>query len=582
MKRYKAFASLLAAGAGLVLTATSCSTDPTFFSQTVPATFYNSQDAVWQRFNRPFTHWRWYLAESNSRWELQELGTDEICLPTRGSDWYNGAVYQNFQHHHYTDDMEAIQDGWTNFGMGVALSWNAWEDIQKIDLTSLGFDESTLSSMEAQLKTLIASFYLDGLDFFGGVPLYNSTTDPLKPRATRQETFDYIDSMLHANINKLPVKTQLGALETNTVHQAVAAGLLARLYFNAETYIGKDMYDSAAYYSQKIINGDYGKYALDPDWTDIFGFNNGTSPEIIWTVPSENAKAETDGEYWDQWMPYNIRDFLGGLQNTGGNNGYCLQPSLDPTGKPYTYKLSGPYRKFNDQDIRKQLYDYKGNGKYQGMFITGKLVNPENSSWVCKGAREYKDQILTLVDKVGYLSQVGTGINPNTNQPYLYADTADVVSDIAHGEENSGIRLLKRSPRPTEADYTLMFDPDIPVMRLSEFYYTLAECKMRAGDYQAAADDFNVVRKRYFPKGDPNPVTAADLQGPNAKYRVLDEWMKEFIGEGRRRTDLIRWNAYVTESWWDHQATNDQNLRVFPIHYSILSTNSLLKQNPGY
>ena len=83
----------------LLITATSCSVDPTFYSQTVPETFYTSQDAVWERFSRPFTHWRWYLGQDAPRWMMQELGTDEFCLPTRGSDWYDGAQYQKMHHH---------------------------------------------------------------------------------------------------------------------------------------------------------------------------------------------------------------------------------------------------------------------------------------------------------------------------------------------------------------------------------------------------------------------------------------------------------------------------------------------------
>ena len=126
--------------------------------------------------------------------------------------------------------------------------------------------------------------------------------------------------------------------------------------------------------------------------------------------------------------------------------------------------------------------------------------------------------------------------------------------------------------------YKLKGNPDVPVMRLAEVYYTLAECKMRAGDKQGAANLINTVRKRYFPNGDPDPVTAANLD----KYRMLDEWQVEFLGEGRRRTDLVRWDAYVTEDWWDHKATNNKNLNRFPIHYSIIGANNLLEQNPGY
>ena len=106
-----------------------------------------------------------------------------------------------------------------------------------------------------------------------------------------------------------------------------------------------------------------------------------------------------------------------------------------------------------------------------------------------------------------------------------------------------------------------------------------AECKMRLGKKQEAADLINHVRKRYFEGGnDPDPVTAANLD----KYRMLDEWMMEFVGEGRRRTDLVRWDAYVTEDWWDHKATNNKDLNRFPIHYSVLEANQKLEQNPGY
>ena len=114
--------NLILGGIACMLTATSCDVEPTFYSQVVPETFYTSQDAVWERFNRPFTHWRWWVAQDRARWELQELGTDEICVPTRGSDWYNGAIYQKFHHHEYTEDMTSIETGWTNFFYGYCLS----------------------------------------------------------------------------------------------------------------------------------------------------------------------------------------------------------------------------------------------------------------------------------------------------------------------------------------------------------------------------------------------------------------------------------------------------------------------------
>ncbi|MDR0938322.1 MAG: RagB/SusD family nutrient uptake outer membrane protein [Mediterranea sp.] len=547
----------------------SCDVNPEFFSQVVPDTFYDSQDAVWQRFARPFTHWRWYVAHDAPRWMLQELGTDEFCLPTRGSDWYNGGVYQKFHHHEYSEDMQYIEKGWTNFGMGVALAWDALEDLEEVNFEKLGFPEGTRESMLNQQKTLVASFYLDGLDFFGGVPIYTSTQMPMTGRSTAKETFDFIEKLLDEALPNLPVKETPGAKETGSVNRAAAAALKMRLYFNAEAYIGTPMYAEAAKIAEDIIDGKYGKYELESDYTQVFGFNNDVSTEIIWSVPSENTKLETDGMYWSTGMPYNYKNYLGGLEGSGANNGMGLQPGLDPQGRPYTYRLSGPYHKFNDQDIRKQPYVYLGDGQYRGMFVVGELVNPINPAWDCKGSREYAKQRLTIVDQVAYFARVGS---PD------YPDVESLPSTIATAEENSCVRLIKRSMRPNQTEKNRMYDPDVPVIRLAEAYYTLAECKLRAGDTDGAADLINDVRERYFPGADPDPVTAANLD----KYRMLDEWMMEFLGEGRRRTDLVRWNAYVTEDWWDHKATNNANLNRFPIHYSIMGANNLLEQNPGY
>lgn len=570
MKKFKIYNSVLIGITICLFAITSCSVEPTFYSQVVPETFYTSQEAVWERFNRPFTHWRWYIANNEPRWMLQELGTDEFCLPTRGSDWYNGALYQKFHHHEYTEDMAFIETGWTNFAMGVALAWDALEDLEKVNFDALGFAEGTRESMLNQQKALVASFYLDGLDFFGGVPLYTTTQSEVKGRSTDKETFDFIEKLLKEAIPNLPVKEELGGLENGSINRAAGAALLARLYFNAKSYIGEEKYSEAATICQDIIDGKYGKYKLDTDWTNIFGFDNETSPEIIWSVPSENAKLETDGMYWSYMVPYNYKNYLGGLEGSGSNNGIGLIPSLDPTGKKYSYKLGGAYAKFNDSDIRKQLYVYEGAGKYRGMFIVGELVNPTNPSWTCTGSREYSGKTLVVRDQVAYFAKVGSAEYPTLES---------LPSTIATAEEASCVRVTKRSPRPNQSEKNRKFDPDVPVIRLAEIYYTLAECKMRAGDKDGAAELINTVRKRYFANGnDPDPLTGSKLD----KYRMLDEWQLEFLAEGRRRTDLVRWDAYVTENWWDHKATNNTDLNRFPIHYSLIGANNLLKQNPGY
>ena len=181
----------------------------------------------------------------------------------------------------------------------------------------------------------------------------------------------------------------------------------------------------------------------------MFGFNNDTSPEIIWCVPSENAKLESDGTHWSDRVPDNYRNYLGGLQSSGSNNAVGLMPSLDPMGRPYTTKLGRVYSKFTDKGVRRQNYVYLGDGKYKGMFIVGELRNPENPEWTCMGSREYKGKVINEVDQVAYFTRVANPKYVDANGNYLYPTVADLPSTIATAAENSGIRVTKLCPRPT-------------------------------------------------------------------------------------------------------------------------------------
>ena len=84
---------------------------------------------------------------------------------------------------------------------------------------------------------------------------------------------------------------------------------------------------------------------------------------------------------------------------------------------------------------------------------------------------------------------------------------------------------------------------------------------MRAGDKPGAANLINTVRKRYFPEGDPDPVTASNLD----KYRMLDEWMMEFLGGGPSPYGLGTLGCFTSpRTGGVDQATNNQNLNRFP------------------
>jgi len=545
-----------------ILTSTSCTDlDEKWYSEVTPETYFTSKESINSVLVRSFTHWRWY--QTLDRYRLQELTTDEMATTQKGPHFESGGIYKRLHYHTWTPDETSISETWRGTGMGIALAMESKEDLANVDYERFGYTNEIKQAHQMQLQTLIAYFYLKGLDFFGGMPIFFSTEESNIPRSTAEETFRHIEKLLLDAIPALPLKIA-GFPEDGLVRRAAAATLLAQLYFNAEAYIGKPMFEECAVICQDIIDGKYGSYRLDENWYGPFHFLNDKSPEIIWSAVSQNAKYEFNW-FWDRFYPYEAYKYFN--IETGASNGKHLQPSLKPNGQLYEFKLGKPFSKFHSSDLRKKPYVYRGSMNYEGMFLMGALTNPITGISAL-GVEEYKGQVLNMVDQVAQFKKVGQE----------YSSVEDLPSTMSTGEENSGIRLVKM-PQPNIADKSIRYNSDYPVIRLAEIYYMLAECKFRNSDKEGAAQLFNQVRARNFPnRVDPNPVTVENID----KYRILDEWMIEFLGEGRRRTDLIRWDAFTTEEWWDHKPTLKEHLKRFPIPTSAISGSNILKQNPGY
>ena len=536
--------------------------DQEFHDKVTPESFLKSAKDIQAVLYRPFTHVHSYLV--GDRWLLQELTADQFAVTTKGRHWYEGGRYERPHYHSWTLSEGRVWETWRSTFMGIALAMDAKNDLKKLDYAKFGLTPADKEEHENQLNTIIAFFYLCGLDYFGGLPVFESLEGESLPRETDEKTFAHIESLLKAAIQKLPKKKSVDR-EEGAFRQGGAAALLARLYFNATAYIRKPMFEECKRLCQDILDKKYGEYSLDPTWFGPHSFNNDKSPEIIWSMPSEFNKLQYDW-FYPMFYHYNTRKYF---DIDGGTwNGVHLTPSRSPAGALYQYRLGSPFEKYNDADLRKKPYKYLGNGRYEGMFIVGPHLTP--SGEVIKGSEEHKDQPLVFVDQVGRFSEVGPG------KPY--ASAADLPSRISEGEENTGIRLVK-TPIPNNADKSLRWGADNPAIRLTEIQYMLAECLLRTGDKGRAAALINEVRRRNFEGADPDPVTAANLD--DAGYRMLDEWGIEFLGEGRRRTDLIRWDKFTTESWWAHEPSAPKYKR-FPVPTQAISGNNNLKQNDGY
>jgi hypothetical protein len=160
------------------------------------------------------------------------------------------------------------------------------------------------------------------------------------------------------------------------------------------------------------------------------------------------------------------------------------------------------------------------------------------------------------------------------------------INDISEFRDGYSIRKWKnvtstgvRGSNPT------WVDTDFPMFRLAEAYLIYAEAVLRGGsggNGTTALNYFNALRQRAYgnTNGNKTSITLDD---------ILDERARELYWEGKRRTDLIRFERFTTSAYlwpWKGGTAEGRAVELFrnlyPIPAPELNSNPKLKQNPGY
>lgn len=573
IKRYMAVAfaaSLLAAGC--------TDLEETVYDQVMSDNYYNTKMDVIRAVNRPFEHCYWSV---QTRMALNELPADQIMTPTRDSWWYDDAKWERIQYHKFNAEMDYITPEWEGLFKGIMFSNYVIEDLDRLDGVALGFKPAEFESMKMQCRAIRAYCYLRAFDMFRNLPVYSST-DPNSSDGRQwapEDMFKFIESELLEALDGIEVKSGSGGNLGNqgTFNKASVAAMLVRLYLNAEVYIGQERYADAAKYAQEIIDGKYGFYKVADRWDEAFDWNNETSDEVIFGFSSaaayhESAWVYKGDTYW--WsVPQQMEYYVNDSKSDGGDHNckYACVPSYGPDGKLLPYTLGQTVEKFRKypSDVRLKLYKNLGNSTREGMFLFGSLdvVKDGKKGKMTDPSGSYE---LYIRDAVGQFQ----GLRPNR---WLKQSK----STLRDGDHQSGYHFVKYPLYPD--DEAGHMESDFVEIRLPEMIYSLAECKFRAGEVNAAGELLNSVRKRNYPQEDWADV----LYAPEGKVKLteqelLDEWGREFFAEGRRRIDLIRFGKFNTGAWWDKEPDVDDHTKIFPIPRTALETNHNLKQNPGY
>jgi hypothetical protein len=508
---------------------------------------------------------------------VQENTADELATINREGEWFDGGQYQRAHYHTWTPTDGYTSLPWQALYQGVDFATNSLEDLRGITTASkYDMTDAELKDLIAELRTLRAWFYIRLLDFYRNIVIVEKVKGEsiTPPQVTPQEAFAYIEKELKESLPDLPTRQSLGQNVTGRWTQAGAASLLVRLYLNAKVYTGAEHYLDCATYAQDIISGKYGGYNLESRWDAPFDFSNYTSPEVIFGFPGsfslthwQYAIDYSGGMYW-LCLPHEAPKYFGFNDFGAANPKYTLQPGHDVDGKEYTFALGKPLVKFQKypDDVRLKNYKNLGNSKREGMFLQGYLIyNNSGKTDTVRG--NHGPYALYFRDAVG----VFKGARPGTV-------IADKQSDMNHGDNNSGITPVKYPFYPSD-DANKMASAYAEI-RLAEIYYSLAECKYRAGDKAGAAQLLNAVRARNYPANSPSLYKPDGSQLTDQE--MLDEWQREFLVEGRRRTDMIRWGVYNSGTWWDKKPDADNHTEILPIGQDVMNASRNLKQNPGY
>lgn len=509
--------------AGLLFSTACTNLDEKVYSRLTEDNFYKNEKDIEAAITPVYTDYRGLL-EWRKWWDFEE-STDVVVTPRAA--WFDGGIYIRLHKHTWKPEDPHFSDLWGQAYGGISNCNRVIYQLGKVT-----FDVSNKENVIAELKIARAYWYYILCEAFGNVPIVDRFDVPegyLPETKTRKEVFEFIEQSIVENIDLLSDDTRTYYGRFNKWN---AKMLLARLYLNAESWIGTPMYTQCAGLCTEIMNSN--KYTLESNYSAPFFSENQNSSEIIFAYPSDEIKTGSTIYMALQKTlhPSNVKTFN---LTTWLDNGVCAVPDFIDNYEPGDKRLEKTWR-------------------------MGQQYANDGSMLYC------------------------TGLVPGWDgKPLIYTKE---VSSIENAGEADGYRCGKYE---IKMGTSRALDNDWVAMRYAEVFFMKAECILRTnGNANEAAELVNTVRRRSFDE-------AADLTGQQLTATVevngapvrfgemLKEWGREFALEGLRRSQLIRFdNNFTKGEWLFHEPSENAYLNLFPIPLSELQANEKLEQNDGY
>jgi len=645
MKKYSIFIVLI------VATFYSCTDlDIVPYGEISAETFYKNRTQVEVAVFRPYSFAQtWIIPNGGNHWRFAEMSSDQLAWPQKGRHGYDSGDHGRQHYHSWTTAVNdnTTWNAWNAGYTGVGYCNSVIEDVENLNFSEIGMNDADKNAYLDELTAVRAWHYLRLMDLYGNIPIATKVGEPLSPpNEPRAEVFKWIESELLSVAEKLPnLENKYGGRVT----KAGVYAMLVEMYLNSQEWTGTPRWDDCIKYCDLLINGQAGglngAMQLDPDIDVTYSNRNSSlSKEILFQIACDRAQG--------MWFSrgdlgtYVERDIL----NTeyGGNNGIVVQPGVIETfsdkdlrryswflygiGTGYGgYNYMGPYK-----DIGRRLNDYcLGTEEYIDkpivylnkplkavIEVSGTSSTPLDQrrisikEWYCP---EFPGDEAKLLMEEAYngsktksvlINAYDGGINEvynsgayNGGRPgdqYSWSEKNDYRFMWQDCAENTGARHNKYKTGPqTDANYG---KNHVAVYRLTEIYFAKAEALMRKNGNTATTevvDLVNAVKKRAFlPEYWDSQEAVDKADRYTTETFTMDEFLaergREFIFEGKRRMDLIRFDKFEfgVPNWWDANAgypdgsagsiNRDKTRRIFPIPGRAMEVNTSLVQNPGY
>lgn len=455
-------------------------------------------------------------------WGAAEMTSDILIAPTRyGGDWWDGGQYMEQCMHTWRADSWSVENCWTYCNQGLTTVNSVYEIIENNEVASEDLKNRYLS----ELRGLRAFWYYVLIDIFGNVPLVTDYEDTSLPtQSSRAEIYQFVVNELTEIIPNL--RSDVSGESYGKFTQGAARMLLAKMYLNAEEWIGQANWQGVVEQCDEIMKLGY---ILEPNWKTNFQVHNESSMETI--LPICYRATDDVGNTIHLWTLHYSDPIALGF--TGGMwNGINAQPDF--------------VRTFDEEDPR-----------YEGSFLIGPMIDPSTG------------EVLKTTIGRDLIHTIDLNIIPGTEK----TDHDGNLTGWGEVHQEEGARINKWEYEKGMANTNM--ENDIAIFRLADVYLMKAEALLRMGsDVGEATRLVNAIRERAY--GDSNhnyaSVTLDDI------YRERGyELAFEFV----RRQDMIRFGTYLQPHYMKPLETPEYR-KIFPIPLTAWQTNPNLVQNPGY